>query len=164
MVSFLACLSILRSKLTYRPSRFPLTTGQIHGDMVASCLSTFSLLAFFRPHPRPGHRHLLPRRASIFFCLLAWSDVGGVRVSRDVLRFRSSSLPLLHSITFHLASILCRAGHPERNDTIVVFHFDNYEKKETFSGEFAGGATTRARSPHNGIRIGAINLRVLGVA
>ena len=55
-------------------------------------------------------------------------------------------------------------GHPEWHEDIIVPLVDNYERDGTFTSEFAEGARERARSPHDGIRVGSIILRILGVA
>ncbi|KAL7409180.1 class I glutamine amidotransferase-like protein [Mrakia frigida] len=120
-----------------------LTMQQIHGDIVPYCPSTFTLLASSAISPVQAIASFYPGDAPPF------THSHGHTLPEEPWRN-------VHIIAFQ--------GHPEWHEDIIVPLIDNYEKDGTFDAEFAEAARQRARSPHDGIRVGAIILRILGVA
>lgn len=52
----------------------------------------------------------------------------------------------------------------DRHDEIIVPFIDSYEEDGTYTAEFAEKAREAARKKHDGVRVGKILLKVLGIA
>lgn len=121
------------------------TMQQIHSDIVSKLPPNFELL---------GSSEICPIQGIVSF----------YEEGKETPAFTHSHQSTLPAEPWARVHIIAFQGHPEWHEGIIEPFISAYESDGTFTAEFAEQARKQTRKEHNGVRVGKVLLKVLGVA